>query len=396
MISKEARVIASRQTRCSALAPRIGLTLVELLVAISILSLITVLVIPQIRLLNRERGIREAARVVGAIFVEASNAARVNGFAAVGIKRNPNYIRKVNSTAGVNDISYAGTTLYILRQLPPYTGNDDSSKAIIPPPQLTPPPAEPNDFFVEIPEPLDLSLKAQIRKGCKLQLASVKTPLDINNVLDLGNGLLRLTVRLPSHLPGFPQGVPLSFRLDRPPVKVANSEFSIPRGYYINLNYSGPTTAQTAGISEWPAHTSDISPVTWTYLSEDRGSNVVNKNDVIITFGNNGGIDTIYPNGEGDGGKAPISPLSLCICSDEVGNTFDTNADSLPRSVAEGGRDLLNQEDVIWVSVNNQNGGVFVAPIAPVSTPVSNPDAIQPQRILQSQSFRLVGQAAGQ
>ncbi|MFM7564060.1 MAG: type II secretion system protein, partial [Planctomycetota bacterium] len=45
-------------------ALRRGLTIVELLVAISILSLLAVILVPQVRMLNRERGIREAARVV--------------------------------------------------------------------------------------------------------------------------------------------------------------------------------------------------------------------------------------------------------------------------------------------------------------------------------------------
>jgi hypothetical protein len=88
--------------------------------------------------------------------------------------------------------------------------------------------------------------------------------------------------------------------------------------------------------------------------------------------------------------------LNLCICSDEIGNSFDQAPDSLPRSVVENGRDLLNQEDVLWTSINNVAGTVSVSPITPVSSTVSNPDATQPVRILQSQAFRAVGQAAGQ
>lgn len=371
-----------------------GLTLVELLVAVSILSLVAVLVIPQIRMLNRERGIREAARVTGSIFVDASNRARVDGYAAVGIRRNLNYIRKVNSPNGVHDVFYAANSLYLLRRLPPYTGNDQDSFATVVSSTSANYPA--NGFLlVRIPTPLDATLAAQVKRGWWLQLGNVATPLFVDQVTPDGANL-QLNCILPNHLPGFPLNQPLRFRLDRPLVAVPNSEVALPRGYYINLNYSGPTAAQAPGVAELSAR--DTCPVTWTYLSEDRQdtSNNFNPNDVIIMFGPNGGIDRIYSNGEVDGALLPTSALNLCVSSDEFGNSFDTTADSLPRSVAEGGKDLLNQEDVIWVSINNQNGGVFVSPIAAVGTTVSNPDAIQPQRILQSQSFRLVGQAAGQ
>lgn len=370
-------------------APRRGLTIVELLVAISILSLLAVILVPQVRMLNRERGIREAARVVGAIFVEASNRARVDGYAAVGIRRNPNYSRKVNSSTGVHDIYYAGSALYLLKRLPPYTGNDEGSFAQIP--SGVSPPA--GAILVDIPIPYDNNLASQIRSGCKLLLGSVRTPLEVLGA-QTNSGVLRLTCALPLHLSPFPEGKPLSFRLDRPPVKVSNSEVFMPRGHYINLNYSGPTSSQTTGVSEWSAR--DMSPFTWTYFSEDRGDNAINLSDVIVVFGPNGGIDRIYSNGEADGWSFPSSALNFCICSDEVGNSFDAAPDSLPRSVVANGKDVLNQEDVLWTSISNIAGIVSVSPIAPVNTTVSNPDATQPVRILQSQAFRAVSQAAGQ
>jgi prepilin-type N-terminal cleavage/methylation domain-containing protein len=372
-------------------ALRRGLTIVELLVAVSILSLLAVILVPQVRMLNRERGIREAARVLGSIFVEASNRARVDGYAAVGIRRNPNYIRKVNSSTGVHDIFYAGSALYLLKRLPPYTGNEEGSSAEIPSGASPPPPA--GAIFVDIPIPLDNSLASQIRSGCKLLLGSVRTPLEVLGA-QTNSGKLRLTCALPLHLSPFPEGKPLSFRLDRPPAKVSNSEVSIPRGHYINLNYSGPTSSQTTGVSEWSAR--DLSPFTWTYFSEDRGDNALNLSDVIVVFGPNGGIDRIYSNGEADGWRFPSSALNLCVCSDEFGNSFDAAADSLPRSVAVNGKDVLNQEDLLWVSISNVAGTVSVSPIAPLSSTVTNPDVNQPARILESQAFRAVSQAAGQ
>lgn len=367
----------------------------ELLVAISILALLAVILIPQVRIFNRERGIREAARIAGSIFVDASNRARVDGFAAVAIRRNPNYVRKVNSSTGVHDLYYTSNTMYLLRKLPPYTGNDDSTRENYSAFVVS---SSPGSVVVRIPTPLDSNLETQIQPGCWLQLGDVRTRLFVTNRTSLPTepGFLRLTCEVPDHLPGFPLNQFLRFRLDRPLVAAPSTEVTLPRGYYVNLNYSGPTTSQTAGVAERTAR--DTCPVTWTWFSEDRQDNLnnFNPNDVIITFGSTGGIDRIYSNGEADGAIIPSSSLNLCVCSDELGNSFDPAADSLPRSVAQNGQDVLNQEDVIWVSINNQNGGVFVSPIAAVGTTVTNPDVVQPQRILQSQSFRAVGQSSKQ
>jgi prepilin-type N-terminal cleavage/methylation domain-containing protein len=73
--------------------PRGGFTIVELLVVISILVIMAAILIPQVRMFNKERGIREAARVLGSALQEASLRARAKGSGGVVLLRNQNYRR---------------------------------------------------------------------------------------------------------------------------------------------------------------------------------------------------------------------------------------------------------------------------------------------------------------
>ena len=69
---------------------RSGMTLIELLVAISILVIIAAILVPQLRFASADRNIREASRMVASLFAEASQRAINDGVAGVVIDRNPN------------------------------------------------------------------------------------------------------------------------------------------------------------------------------------------------------------------------------------------------------------------------------------------------------------------
>jgi len=71
---------------------RRGVTLVELLVVISILSVMTAIMIPRLRVINKDRNIREAARVVGSTLVKASNRAVNEGVAGLIAERHDNFV----------------------------------------------------------------------------------------------------------------------------------------------------------------------------------------------------------------------------------------------------------------------------------------------------------------
>ena len=101
---------------------RPGFTLIELLVVISIMAALTALMIPRLRAVNQDRGIREAARVVGSKFAEASDRARRDGAAAVTLVRNPNMV-------DVDGVQFGASTIFLSRAVPNFIGDEDESRA---------------------------------------------------------------------------------------------------------------------------------------------------------------------------------------------------------------------------------------------------------------------------
>lgn len=93
--------------------PRGGFTIVELLVVISILVIMAAILIPQVRMFNKERGIREAARVVGSALQEASLRARAKGFGGVAFVRNTNYLKG----DAANPVYYSCNVFYQARMI---------------------------------------------------------------------------------------------------------------------------------------------------------------------------------------------------------------------------------------------------------------------------------------
>ena len=107
---------------------RTALTLVELLVALAILTLVSALLVPRLRIINKERNIREAARVAGSVFSSARDRAILDGAAGVVIERNLNF---VSTTGSGRRVYYAGSRLYEMRALPPYAGDSDNDFAFV-------------------------------------------------------------------------------------------------------------------------------------------------------------------------------------------------------------------------------------------------------------------------
>ena len=99
---------------------RRGFTLIELLVVVAIMSALTALMLPRLRTVSQDRGIREAARVVGSKFAEASDRARRDGKASVTLVRNPNLV-------DVDGVQYGASTIYLSRAVPNFTGDDPAS-----------------------------------------------------------------------------------------------------------------------------------------------------------------------------------------------------------------------------------------------------------------------------
>ena len=94
---------------------RPAFTLIEILVVVSILVILTSLLVPRLRMVTQERNIREAARLVGSIFSQASQRAVTDGISGVVLQRNDNF--------NAGGYLFAATRLGILRRVPDFTGD---------------------------------------------------------------------------------------------------------------------------------------------------------------------------------------------------------------------------------------------------------------------------------
>ena len=315
-----------------------GVTIVELLTVVALLSVLFALLIPQVRLLTRDRAIRESARVVGSTVAEATNKARVDGFAGIELVRNEN----VSRTVGSNPIFYACYEIYQLRQPPSYVGNslgDTARVTNISGTQIT----------VTIPAPAN---GIDTSSGF-LRLNHSKAMYPITG----GSGGA-LTCQVPPNYEPPPLNVPLPFELIRPPVRRESSRVEVPRGYMVNLNYSGPVDSDDV----------DGTPLTWTRFSQSPSS--VNES-VFIVFDSTGGVDRIFPNGAGGGSFRPSGTVRLCIAPDEIKHTYGVNATESDDMI-ENGTDVLDDPRVMWVTVNYLNGSVVVAENAVPQTPYAS------------------------
>ena len=111
-----------------------GVTLVELLVVISIMTIIFAILVPRLRAVNEDRNIREAARVVSSAFSRASSRAINDGLSGLMILPNRNFQQATFDNfeeAGFNEPYFAGTRIFQMRRLPAYIGEEENSLAWI-------------------------------------------------------------------------------------------------------------------------------------------------------------------------------------------------------------------------------------------------------------------------
>lgn len=421
---------------------RAGVTLVELLVVITIMSAIAILIIPQVRTVTRERNLREAARTVELVFAEASSRARADGFAGVAIARNTNFSHYVNNTATPLDpagqkVYHAGYVLYQMRQPLPWKGNAEDARA-----EITA--AGGGSFTARIEAPYDSRIV--IEPGSRLRLGNSPVQHRVIAVQPVAPVVTTPEIDLIClHDPFVPAPKVSStdlvrFALLRRPEVITSTATPLPKGYFINLNYSGALDVPVG----MPAMDLDNSDYTWTDLVQnipviDRTlvdpayaaasvsdpvnypPNVdTNAQPIVITFGPRGGIDRIYPYGMFVDSWVfamrtinpaqfppsrfrtqyiPSGSLSLCIATDDFENTFPRNgtyatpADLLPLSYSRAGRDLLNDSDVQWVTIDNVSGSVDTSNsvLLPATNGLTMPNPTwsdtQALRMLESRGF---------
>ena len=332
---------------------RPGFTLIELLVVISIMAALTALMIPRLRAVNQDRGIREAARIVGSKFAEASDRARRDGTAAVTLLRNPNMV-------DVNEVQFGASTIFLSRAVPNFIGDDGTPGTMR---------SSGTVAVLRIPEPLEFDLATPeenvVRVGDSVRISASRpvTSAVAYRIVGIdpvsGTDPPRLDLRLdpnPTQPPLPATGTNIdSYVIERQPKILRSSITDLPPGYTVDLRLSGPIeeleTMNNSGIG------ANVRPL----FFEKRKDAVVNDpvldraySRIDVLFDSTGGISSVrtyvgdWDDGSNDGGvvnRVITGPLQLFVSPSDID--------------ANGGSPLFDETN-LWVTINNTSGGVNI------------------------------------
>ena len=325
---------------------RSGMTLIELLVAVSILVIIAAILVPQLRFASADRNIREASRMVASLFAEASQRAINDGVAGVVIDRNPNIEE--------GGVAYAGTSMFILREIPRYTGDDETAMAA----GLVEVEVDTETLLaVLIPLPREQEDLDIIRIGDQISFGDqTQVRFLIRGLNDNQPG--QLTILFEPSAFGEPPINPSKFIIHRQPRRLVSSRIDLPTGYLVDLRCSGEVGPTGAFFAQAPDATGSVS-----YIFNGRGS--IDR----FFFTTSTGLET----------GIPTQPAYLMV--------REYNPD-------EGGElveNVLSSERQMWVTVEPTTGAANVISGVGVDTSVFTtlPEALAAARQLGSQ-----GQAA--
>ena len=378
-----------------------GITLIELLVVISILGVLTAVMLPRLRMINKDRNIRESARVVGSLLAKASQNAVNDGTAGVIIERNENFVDD-------EGVMYGASTMYLMRKVPVFTGDfaTGDSKGQAKP--LA-------DYALDIYPPFE-SDAILVNDYISLNFNSVKYRIigiaPSNNTDPDGTTLVTLTLSSGmggAVLPALPPvGSSVPFIVNRQPRKLASSRVDLPNGFLVDLRYSGPINenANTAGLLGEPSRSwfdeiilpPDASGGSVAQLNMGYASRTVQ-----IIFDSNGGVDRVYyynpyldvnyvdefenpadfPDADKFGfgfidSRIPNGPLFFYVSEYEI--------ESLPNN------GVLDSPANLWVTLNNSTGATNVAS----STVPTDPNANLGARIEYARGIAKEFQSAAQ
>ena len=340
------------------------------------MAALTALMLPRLRTVNKDRGIREAARVVGSKFAEASDRARRDGKASVTLVRNPNML-------DAGGVQYASSTIYLSRAVPNFVGDDgttgiftnifsgETALRIVEPLEFDP--ATPQENVVRAGD----SVRFNVTSGASVPVTSPIAYLITNVVREPSGGRLQLILeRKPTQPPLPSPGTQASFVIERQPKILRSSITDLPPGYIVDLRLSGPLVTMELpantpadlfdsngiAMNQRPLFYEKLRPAVAAGSFEDQAYQRID-----VFFDSTGGISSVrtyLANRDNTAGgylgepeEAPITgPLQLFIAPTEL----------------EDGSSPIYSDTNLWVTISNTSGGVNIGynnpPLAAVDT----------------------------
>ena len=354
-----------------------GLTMIELMIVIAILVAVTAIAIPVVRIVNRDRKIREGAREVNGMLARARDDALITGRSGIEFVRNIRYVDG-------NGVNFASTSMYLLKFPPPYSGDSVSSRV------ETIAHINATTFDVSVPAPASPTVLINIDDEIQLDYRGPRYRI----VAITPGATMVLRCQIPvDPISGAPQH-PLppiissanpqqrvAFKIFRRPVRKESTRVELPAGLFIDLRLSGHLDLGDADANAATATTFGLAGVT--------GGATPQQFSVIVMFDGTGSIDRVYPNGLTSNGLTsgttgifpyyiPADPLYMLVVADPTGESPVV--------------DNLANTDNLWLKTDNKSGQTSTSPVSELGSA----DTVTISRIRKSRGIASQGQTANQ
>lgn len=197
-----------------------------------VIVILLAIIIPRLRIVTRERELREAARAVRAMIAAARDDAVTNRSGGILFRRNTNFVHKGSW--------YASTELGILRAVPDYVGDQVFVKGAFPRRGAF----RASAAQVEIPYPIEQEDSALVQIGDSLSLNHSSAKFEITAVeqaiSNQGARVLRITLDVGVPYPSIPLRFDdAPFVIQRRPRLKRSSLTEIPGDHLVDLRFSG-------------------------------------------------------------------------------------------------------------------------------------------------------------
>ena len=321
------------------------------------------------RTVNQDRGIREAARVVGSKFAEASGRAIRDGKASVTLVRNANMV-------DVDGVVYGASSMFISRAVPNFIGDTGATGTMLRLPTTMPP-------RLRIPEPLEYDISTPqenvIRVGDSVRVSesspvSSTVAYEITGIESQASSppMLILSLDRKSTQPALPShNTAVSYVVERQPKILRSSITDLPPGYIVDLRLSGPVITMETALGETsvianppaPRIGSPVRPAFYEVMrpalegdqtsTAERASLAEQYSRVEIFFDSTGGVSSVrtYLGNWDVGGSLGVATPQIITAPLEF---FIT-----PTELEENSSPIY-EESNLWVTISNTSGGVNI------------------------------------